>query len=79
MDLTSWHGGGMWIFWILVLVAVALVSYWLGRRGERRGSWMTPEERLKDLFGRHEISAEEYERRLRELKEGNRDSDAGVG
>lgn len=68
MEFTTWHGGGMWIFWIAVVLVVALVAYWLGRRGERRGSWMTPEERLEDLFGRHEISADEYERKLAELE-----------
>lgn len=69
MDFSTWHGGGMWIFWLAVIVAVVLLGYWLGRRGERRGSWMTPEERLEDLFGRHEISAKDYDRRLEELKE----------
>lgn len=67
MDFTTWHGGGMWIFWFVVLVAVGLFILWLNRRGERRGSWMTPREQLEDRFGRGEIGADEYEAGLRAL------------
>lgn len=71
MDFTTWHGGGMWIFWIVVAIAVGLFIVWLNRRGERRGSWMTPRERLEDQFGQGEIGAREYEAGLRALDEGD--------
>lgn len=84
MDFTTWHGGGMWIFWIAVALAVGLFILWLNRRGERRGSWMTRRERLEDRFGRGEIGRSEYEAELRALErngkgEPHRSGDHGSG
>lgn len=84
MDFTTWHDGGMWIFWIAVAIAVGLFILWLNRRGERRGSWMTRRERLEDRFGRGEIGAREYEAGLREIdradgEEPRRSGDRGSG
>ncbi len=84
MDFTTWHGGGMWIFWIAVAIAVGLFIVWLNRRGERRGSWMTRRERLEDRFGRGEIGGREYEAGLREIEEDDeetprRSGDRGTG
>ncbi len=63
-----WHMGWMWLFWILVIVALI----WLfrvfaapGRGGEPRES---PEQILKRRYAQGEIDKEEYERRLSDLR-----------
>ena len=55
------------VFWLLVLVGIALVLAWVLRR------WVPPSEResaldiLKKRYARGEIGREEYERMKREL------------
>lgn len=64
--------GWMWIFWILVIVALAMLAVALLRGfsrsdggGRRRES---PEEILKRRYASGEIEREEYQRRLEDLR-----------
>lgn len=63
-----WHAGGMWVFWILVI----LLTLWLVRVIARRARppEKSAEEILRDRFARGEIDREEYEEKLRALREG---------
>lgn len=71
----GWHeglmlgGGFMWIFWILLIVAGAiLVSALLGRdRGKSRGSRPNPVDILRERYARGEIERDEYEQKLKDL------------
>lgn len=36
MGSMTWHGGGMWIFWLAVIAVVALSAWWGSRRMGRR-------------------------------------------
>jgi putative membrane protein len=64
-----WHMGWMWLFWILVIVAII----WLFRAfaGPGRGGGEpreSPEQILKQRYARGEIDKDEYERRLSDLR-----------
>ena len=64
-----WHMSGMWIFWIVLIILVALLVGWLptARQGHEplRES---PIELLKRRYAQGEIEKEEYERKLAELR-----------
>lgn len=64
-----WPMGGMWIFWLLVLVGLVLLVRWflVSERGsgEMRES---PEQILKKRYARGDIDKEEYERMLSDLR-----------
>ena len=68
----SWHGMGMGLFWILVAAAVIAAIVWAVRssggssRDGPRGE--SPEETLKRRYARGDISREEYERTLSDLR-----------
>lgn len=76
-----WHHDGMmmgvhwgwWLFWLLVLVvAVWLTAMTLrGRGGDTSGGTaaQSAEEVLRERFARGEISEEEFEEKLRALRE----------
>ncbi len=69
----GWHWGWgffwMWIFWLLVLVVVVAVLWRaLAGTGSAR-VWVDPaEQELRMRYARGEIDAEEYERRLADLR-----------
>lgn len=64
-----WHAGGMWIFWIAVLVVVTLVIAWASRRvGNRVSTYESPEEILQKRYARGEIGRDEYQERLEQLR-----------
>lgn len=70
MHWTSWLGmGWMWLFWLLVFVAAVLVVRWLvvPRSAPRVDD--SPEGILKRRYARGELSRQEYERRLKELRQ----------
>jgi len=68
---TMWFGGGyMWLFWILLIVAIVLAMKFVsgnsaGSSGARDDE--SPMSILKKRYARGEIDEEEYNRRAREL------------
>jgi putative membrane protein len=69
MGYGMWHAGGMWIFWIAVLLVVVLAIVWAARSsGPRSAPPESPEEILKKRYARGEIGREEYQERLDELR-----------
>lgn len=68
-EMGWWGMGWMWIFWILVLVGLVFLIRWLvlsSTSGNR--SKDTPEEILKRRYARGEITQEEYQRMLKDLR-----------
>ncbi|MFQ5816394.1 MAG: SHOCT domain-containing protein [Terriglobia bacterium] len=64
-----WQMGWMWVFWVLVIVALFLFVRWItisARDSEKTRE--PPEEILKSRYARGEIDKEEYERRLHDLR-----------
>lgn len=62
-----WFGGGlMWLFWLLIIVAVVLLVR-LIIRGLSPTSTDSALEILKKRYARGEISEEEYEQRKNKL------------
>ena len=67
--MSGWGMGFMWIFWIVILVAIALVLRWVFTSGRGSdGSSESPEDILKARYARGEIDREEYDRRLEDLR-----------
>jgi putative membrane protein len=69
----GWLMGGMWIFWLVILVAMVLLAGWAMTRG--RGRPGGPEERkdsaeeiLKQRYARGEVNREEYEQKIHDLR-----------
>lgn len=62
-------GGGMWLGSLFMLALVGILI-WAVLRGSGMGtaSGRSPEEILKERYARGEIDAEEYERRLQDLR-----------
>ncbi len=66
MDYGSMSGWGIliWIFWILVIVGLALlINYLL----ERRGGQESALEVLKKRYARGEITEEEFEKKKKDI------------
>ncbi len=64
-----WHFGWMWVFWILLIVALVLLIRWAVTAGRNsRPPGESPEVILKQRYARGEIDKEEYERRLADLR-----------
>ncbi len=67
----GWGMGGMmgwwWIFWILVIVGV-LWTLAKGAGGRATGQEDAPEVILKRRYARGEMSRDEYEQRLTDLR-----------
>ena len=63
------HGGGfMWIFWILLIIAIVFIFQNMTKRNSSPGSGNDSAlEILKKRYARGEIDDEEYERRKNEL------------
>lgn len=69
MHWTSWLGmGWMWLFWILVVVAAVILVRWLTVQGAGPRADDSPEAILKRRYARGELSRQEYQRRLEELR-----------
>lgn len=71
MHNTDWIGmGGMWLFWLVIVGAIVLLARWLALRGSKREPEIdeSPEGILKRRYARGDLSRQEYERRLRELR-----------
>jgi putative membrane protein len=76
----GWYMGGMWFFWILLFVALAVVVGWALAMSDRRDGHTgvtggdgirTPdnaEDVLKKRYARGEISREEFEDRLHAVR-----------
>ncbi len=73
MMWNGWHWGWgflwMWVFWLLILAAV-LVVLWraLAGAGPVRNRVDPAEQELRMRYARGEIDAQEYERRLGDLR-----------
>jgi putative membrane protein len=70
-------GGGTWLFWIALLVIVLLAARWAVSSAGRRAGDRTkgpdagapsPELILKERYARGELTREEYQEKLRELR-----------
>lgn len=61
----------MMVFWLLVLLGLALLIRWLWRAGTRIGAPQPPEESateiLKKRYAKGEIGKEEFEAKKRDL------------
>lgn len=68
----GWFGGaGMWLFWIFILVLAVLAVRWLASSGgssRQPTADESPEEILKKRYARGELSRQEYERHLDDLR-----------
>jgi putative membrane protein len=73
----GWFMGGMWLFWILLLVVLflAIRSFTSGSRsgegsphGTLDSASESAEDVLKKRYARGEISREEFELKLRDLR-----------
>lgn len=64
-----WQGGGMWIFWIVVIMVLAFL---IGRLMVSPHRTESPRdsaiEILRQRYARGEIDKEEYERELSDLR-----------
>ena len=70
-DESMWFGGGyMWLFWIILIVRIALVVKLVAGKDSsapRSSEEESPLSILKKRYARGEIDEEEFERRSREL------------
>jgi putative membrane protein len=66
----GWNMGFMWLWVVLLIVAVAALVYYLGQGGHTpgRGPGESAEEILKQRYARGEIDKNEFERRLGDLR-----------
>ena len=68
----EWHGFGggmMWIFWILIIVALVwFVAFATRRGGLSSGSEKSAMEVLKERYARGEIDRDEFEQKQKDLK-----------
>ena len=63
------HMGSMWIWWILGIVLVVAVLWMaVGSPPRKTGHDVSAEELLKRRYARGEISREDYEERLQDLR-----------
>ena len=68
----EWHGAGfgggfMWIFWILVIIAIVMLIRAAGRSSNSGEHRETPLEILEKRYARGEIDDEEFAHQKREL------------
>lgn len=70
MHWNGWFGmGGMWLWWILLLVAAGLLIRWLIAAGAGPSTYSgSPTEILEERLARGEIDRDEYRRLLTELR-----------
>lgn len=65
------HMGGMWIWWLIATAVVAAVAWGVVRSTSRNGSGPagSAEDVLKRRYAAGEIDKEEFEKRLRDLRQ----------
>lgn len=70
MHWNDWHMGGMWLWWLLIISAIA-AAFWFVARASRSGE-STPEESpekvLKRRYAKGDIDKHTYEDMLAELR-----------
>lgn len=66
-DGMGWGGLWMVLWWVLVIVAIALLVKWLLQPEGRREK--TPLDILKERYARGEIDQEEYKKRRADLED----------
>jgi putative membrane protein len=65
-----WGMSGMWVVGLLSLVILVLLIVWIARWSQSSGPRSEPpEEILKRRYARGEIDRNEYEQRLKDLRE----------
>ena len=65
------HGGGWWLLWPLVWLAVAVAVVWFvsrRRRRPREGGLDRAGEILAERYARGELTSDEYRERLEQLR-----------
>ncbi len=73
-DFGGWFPGVMMLFWIVLVVALAVgIVSLLGGKGQREDAGERPEETLKRRLAAGEIDEEEYRRKRALLEEGTED------
>ncbi|NJD78497.1 MAG: SHOCT domain-containing protein [Candidatus Methanoperedens sp.] len=66
--MMSYGGGILWLlFWILVIIGLALLIRYLWQGGGARREEESPLEILKKKYARGEISKEEFEEKKKDL------------
>ena len=67
----EWHGYGggmMWVFWILIIVALVwFVTFATRRGGSPPGNEKSALEILKERYAKGEIDREEFEQKKKDL------------
>lgn len=65
-----WHAGGMWLFWLAVFAIVALAIYFTVRALRKsEPPRESPKEILQKRYARGEMTREDYERALEDLRQ----------
>ena len=65
-----WHAGGMWIFWFAVLAIVGAGIYLAVRAMKKtEPPRESPQEILQRRFASGEITRDEYERAMKDLRQ----------
>ncbi len=66
----GWHMGGMWIWWILLVIVVgAMIWFALNRTtGAKQDAGESPEQTLKRRYAKGEIDRQTYEEMISELR-----------
>lgn len=67
-DGFGFAGGFMWIFWILIIVAIVVMLKGTFASGSNAASSESPMEILRKRYANGEISDEEFEHRRKELE-----------
>ena len=67
MYMNGWQMGGMWFYWIVAIAVIFLVYVLLTRRGQRDDQ-ASPERILKQRYARGDISKEEYDRMVADIR-----------
>ncbi len=70
MHWAGWHMGWMWILWILIIIVLVLSIGWIiiSTRGGN-ASPESPEQILKKRYAQGEIKKEEFEQKLKDLRQ----------
>jgi putative membrane protein len=67
----EWHGYGggmMWIFWILIIIALVwFVTFATRRESASPGNEKSAQDILKERYARGEIEREEFEQKRKDL------------
>ena len=64
-----WHMGWMWTFWIVLIVVIVLITLFAARSARSSNDpGLSAEEILKRRHARGEITKEEYDRTLEDVR-----------